>query len=251
MNITWDAELYASNFDYIHRYGEGVLSLIDAPEGAKALDLGCGNGELTASLKKRGYDVIGLDASPELLAEARKNHPDISFINGDACDFTLETQVDVVFSNAVFHWIDEERQDDMLRCVYNAMNRGGQFVFEFGGAGNNRLIHRALRKEFSQYGYEYHMPFYFPTIGEYAPRLERAGFKVTDAFLFDRPTELFSNNGMADWINMFVKTPFDQVREEDRKAIVEGAVDRLRYPLQQDDKWYADYVRLRMKAVKE
>ena len=77
MNITWDAELYASNFDYIHRYGEGVLSLIDAPEGAKALDLGCGNGELTASLKKRGYDVIGLDASPELLAEAEKGMQDV------------------------------------------------------------------------------------------------------------------------------------------------------------------------------
>ncbi len=251
MNITWDADLYASNFEYILRYGAGVQDLIDAEKGASVLDLGCGNCDLTAALLEKGYVPQGLDASPELLAAAKENHPDIPVIQGDATDFTLEEPVDVIFSNAVFHWIDERDQDKMLRCVYNALKDDGQFVFEFGGYGNNNLIHNALDTEFSHHGYEYHMPFYFPSIGAYATRLERAGFKVTYATLFDRPTELFSNEGMSDWIHMFVQTPFENVPEEEKESIIQGAVERLRYPLKKDNVWYADYVRLRMKAVKD
>ena len=52
--------------------------------------------------------------------------------------------MDVVFSNAVFHWIDEQRQQAMLQCVYSALKQHGQFVFEFGGSQNNRLIHETL-----------------------------------------------------------------------------------------------------------
>lgn len=251
MNITWDADLYANNFDYIRHYGKGVTELIDAPEGATVLDLGCGNGALTDVLHQKGYQVSGLDASPELLDSAKENYPEIPFIKGDARDFHLDEPVDAVFSNAVFHWIDEEDQDKMLACVYENLMNGGQFVFEFGGHGNNALIHKALDVEFAHHGYEYKMPFYFPTIGEYASRLERAGFKVVYATLFDRPTKLFSTSGMADWINMFVRTPFEGIPEAEKESIVEGAVERLRYPLSRDDKWYADYVRLRMKAIKE
>ena len=251
MNITWDADLYEKKFDYIRRYGADLVELLDAPAGSAVLDLGCGNGALTEVLRERGYRGMGLDSSPELLAAAQKNHEDIRFLRGDARDFVLDDTVDAVFSNAVFHWIDREDQDKMLNSVFQALKPGGQFVFEFGGHGNNALIHAALEKEFRQFGYEYHIPFYFPTIGEYAGRLERAGFKVTYAILFPRPTELFSDSGMADWIRMFVKTPFLGVTPEDREGIIEGAVERLRYPLEQDGTWYADYVRLRMKAVKE
>ena len=214
------------------------------------VDLGCGNGALVKKLHDRGLSVIGIDASEDLLRIARADYPDIPFICADAADFRLEQPVDAVFSNAVFHWIDRERQPAMLSCVYKALRKGGQFVFEFGGSGNNALIHEALRSEFEKRGCRYTMPFYFPGIGEYAPLVERAGFQVRTALLFDRPTELKGKDGLRDWIEMFVKVPFAGVKEDDRIAIIDGAVRRLEPVLYRNGKWHADYVRLRMKAVR-
>ena len=139
----------------------------------------------------------------------------------------------------------------MLKCVYNALKNNGQFFFEFGGHGNNQKIHGTLAAIFAEYGYCYDMPFYFPTIGEYATLLENTGFKVQYAVLFDRLTELKGENGLKDWINMFVKTPFSVVKTEQEKAeIVDKAVEALQNDLFLNGKWYADYVRIRMKAVR-
>lgn len=250
MNIRWDADKYSSDFSFVHRYGSGVLELIDGGVGMSALDLGCGNGALTKALCERGFAAKGLDASEELLALARRSYPEIEFLCGDATDFALPEPVDVVFSNAVFHWIDREKQPDMLRCVHDALRPGGQFVFEFGGHGNNAKIHAALVAAFAARGLRYEMPFYFPTVGEYAALLERAGFLVRFAALFDRPTELKGPDGLRDWIHMFVKRPFEDVPEREREEIIESAVNALRGELFANGKWYADYVRLRMKAVR-
>ena len=251
MNINWDADKYTSDFSFVYQYGESVTELIDDDNNSMLLDLGCGNGALTKALQDKGYIVKGIDASKELLDIAKKNYPDIEFIQADATNFSLQEPVDVVFSNAVFHWIDKERQQDMMRCVHNALKGNGQFVFEFGGYGNNQLIHSALAKVFPAYGYIYKMPFYFPTISEYSTLLENTGFRVKYAALFDRPTELKGENGLKDWINMFVKTPFAVVENEDvKETMIDKAVENLRGILYKNGKWYADYVRIRMKAIK-
>lgn len=251
MNINWDADKYTSDFSFVHQYGNSVMELIDAKKNSTVLDLGCGNGALSKALQDKGYIVKGIDASKELLDIAKKNYPNIEFTLGDATNFSLHEPVDVVFSNAVFHWIDRERQQDMLQCVYHALKKDGQFVFEFGGAGNNRLIHGALAEIFSEYQYNYTMSFYFPTISEYTTLLERTGFSVRYAVLFDRPTELKGENGLKDWINMFIKTPFSVIDdEEEKEEMIDKAVAQLRNTLYKDGKWYADYVRLRIKAIK-
>ena len=251
MNIKWDADKYTADFSFVHKYGNSVMELIDADKGSFVLDLGCGNGALTQTLQEKGYAVKGLDASKELLDIARKNYPAIEFVQGDATAFSISEPVDVVFSNAVFHWINKERQQDMLKCVYDALKKNGQFVFEFGGYGNNQRIHSVLAMIFSEYGYCYEMPFYFPTISEYASLLENTGFRVKYAALFDRPTELKGEDGLKDWINMFVKTPFEIVQaEQEKESIINKAIEALRNDLFIDEKWYADYVRIRMKAIR-
>lgn len=251
MNIKWDADKYTTDFSFVHQYGNDVIELIDVNEGGSVLDLGCGNGALTKTLQEKGYAVKGLDASKELLDIARKNYPAIKFIQGDATAFVLSEPVDAVFSNAVFHWINQERQRDMLKCVYNALKKNGQFVFEFGGYGNNQRIHSVLEMIFSEYGYCYKMPFYFPTISEYTTLLEDIGFRVKYAVLFDRPTELKGENGLKDWINMFLKTPFEIVQsEQEKEAIINNAIRVLQNELFIEGKWYADYVRIRMKAIR-
>ena len=98
MNITWDAKGYTSNFAFVHQYGEGVLDLIDAAPGSLVVDLGCGNGALSEKLLSRGYRVTAIDASEDMLAQARALHPDIPFTQADATDFTLPEPADVIFS---------------------------------------------------------------------------------------------------------------------------------------------------------
>lgn len=250
MNIRWNAEGYTQNFSFVHEYGSDLISLIDGT-GLSVLDLGCGNGALTSRLVQSGFRAQGLDASPELLDTARRTYPELTFRQGDAVNFQVSKPYDVVFSNAVLHWIDRERQDDMLHCVNQALKLGGQFIFELGGYGNNALIHRVLEQSFARRGLAYRMPFYFPTIGQYAARLEAAGFKVTYATLFDRPTPLSGEDGLYDWLHMFIKTPFEGVDQAEREAIFREAVAELKGSLYRDGVWYSDYVRLRCKAVKE
>lgn len=251
MNIRWDARNYSENFSFVPGYGQSLIDMIDAEKGSTVLDLGCGNGILTNALREKGYAAAGLDSSDEFLAAARENYPQTEFISADAVNFKLATPVDVVFSNAVFHWIDRDRQADMLRCVYNCLKKGGQFVFEFGGRGNNELIHGALAEVFREHGSDYRNPFYFPSVGEYAALVEKAGFAVRYAALFERPTELKGENGLKDWINTFIKSPFAVFGSADeRQAVTDEAVAKLKPQLYKNDKWYADYVRLRMKAVK-
>lgn len=250
MNIGWNAGGYERDFSFVPAYGRDVVGLVDVRPGETCLDLGCGNGTLTAELCERGLDAFGMDASPEMLALARKSHPELRFIEGDATSFTLGRTVDVVFSNAVLHWIDRGRHPEMLSHVAAALRPGGQFVFECGGYGCGARIHAALADSFRRHGLVYEMPFYFPTVGEYAPLVEAAGMRVTDASLFDRPTALKGPDGMADWIHMFVRRPFDGVDEAVAGEIVAEAVEGLRREMLRDGVWHADYVRLRMRAVK-
>ena len=251
MNIEWDAKGYAADFGFVPGYGAAVADLIDAPAGSRVLDLGCGNGRLTAELAARGYDVLGLDASESMLDLARDTYPELRFIQGDATSFELDEPVDAVFSNAMFHWVDADRQPEALAHVAAALRPGGQFVFEMGGFGCAGSIHEALARAFARRGKKYKLAFYFPTVGEYAPLVEAAGLRVTYATLFDRPTSLKGENGLVDWIHMFDRKPFEGIDEQLADEMIAEAVAELEPTMRREDgTWVADYVRLRMRAVK-
>lgn len=251
MNIKWDSENYSENFSFVGKYGEDVLTLVDSREDGVAVDLGCGNGCLTEKLAEKGYTVLGVDASPEMISEARRLHKNTEFIMADAALFSLEEKADVIFSNAMLHWIDNDRQEETARNIFSQLKKGGKFVCEFGGKGNCEEVHSALEKAFEKRGLEYRRTFYFPSVGEYASLLEKCGFKVTYALLFDRPTLQKTQKGLENWIRMFIKIPFENMDEKLAGEIIDEAVESLREKLYIDGKWYVDYVRLRIKAEKE
>lgn len=250
MNIKWDAADYSSNFSFVHQYGEDVLALLDAPEGSLVVDLGCGNGALTIKLAQKGYRVLGVDASGDMLELARAAHPELTFMQADATEFALEEKADAIFSNAVLHWIGREKQDQLVKNLADNLKEGGQLVFEFGGKGCAEAVHATLESLFAKRGMHYRRTFYFPSIGEYASRLEKAGLKVEYAVLFDRPTVQQTEDGLVDWINMFDKAPFEGVEASVKAEILAEARELLRDKLYVDGKWIIDYVRIRMKARK-
>lgn len=248
MNIKWNAHGYTKDFQFVHQYGEDVLKLLDIDKSIKILDIGCGNGALTQKISDMGADVMGMDASKEMLEIAKHNYPELTFIQEDAVKFTLQEPVDAIFSNAVFHWIDN--QDELLENISKALKINGHLVCEFGGYGCAETIHSTLEKAFEKRRLNYKSNFYFPTIGEYTPILERHGLKVLYATLFDRKTELTGENGMKDWIEMFIVQPFKGLDKSLKDEIILETVQNVKPILYKDGIWYVDYVRIRLKAQK-
>jgi len=248
----WDAGAYDGDHAFVYEYGEALLDLLAPGPDERVLDLGCGTGHLTAVLAESGASVVGVDASREMLAEARATRPDIPFVRGDARRLPFEGSFDAVLSNAVLHWVDGADQDDAIASVRDALRPGGRFVAELGGSGNVARVVGAVEAELTDRGFDPGDPWHFPSVGEYASRLERHGFEVRFARLFDRPTELEDGEaGLENWLRMFGEELLGSVPEPERDAIRAAAADRLRGELFEDGTWTADYRRLRFVAVRE
>jgi trans-aconitate methyltransferase len=251
--MKWNAELYDDKHAFVFQYGESVLELLDIKPGERILDLGCGTGHLTNEIKNLGAEVIGIDASAEMVARAAKTYPDIDFRVADAADFHFDEKFDAVFSNAVLHWV--HKADEAINCVFDSLKPGGRFVAEMGGKGNNAHILATTRQVLKKHGYPQlanKKPWYFPSLGAYTTKLENAGFRVTSAMHFDRPTLLQDGRlGVAKWLTMFGDTFFDGIDETEKEQIVAEITDIVEPNYNKDGDWYIDYVRLRFVAVKE
>jgi trans-aconitate 2-methyltransferase len=237
MSSTWDAKQYQQRHSYVFQYGQAVLDLLAPRKGERILDLGCGSGQLTAAIADAGADVIGLDSSPEMLAEARAHYPAIKFHMSDAADFVLESPVDAVFSNAVLHWV--KNASSAAGCIARALKPGGRFVAEFGGHGNIQPVVDAIRELLGPV----ETPWYYPSIGEYATVLDQNGLETRQAWLIDRPTPVEGEDGMEDWLAVFTR---DFMDEAQRRMIAQ----KLRPTHYKDGVWTLDYRRLRIVAKK-
>ncbi|MDG5777466.1 methyltransferase domain-containing protein [Haloarculaceae archaeon H-GB2-1] len=244
----WDADAYDEQYEFVFEHGDALLHLLDATADERILDLGCGTGHLTADISDSGATVVGLDGSPEMVSKARAVYPTVEFRTGDARSFEVDEPFDAVFSNAALHWIPEEDQEELLESVADALVPGGRFVAEMGGTGNVAAIVDATRAELADRGYDVASPWYFPSVGEYASRLEAEGFEVRYATLFDRATTLEGADGLRNWLTGFGGSFFESVPTDEREDVVAAVEDRLRPELFDGENWTAGYRRLRFAA---
>ena len=250
--VGWDSTLYDESFGIITELGAGVVALLAPRAGERIVDLGCGTGGLTAQIAAAGAEVVGIDSSETMIARARELYPHLRFEVARGEDFRVEAPVDAVFSNAALHWMWPP--EAVAASVLHALEPGGRFVAEMGGRGNIATIIAAIEQALAEEGIPHERirnPWYFPSIGEYASLLERAGFEVRLMQLFDRPTPLDDcPNGIADWLRMFGGDFLAPVPLE-RRARVQARVNELTRPLlYREGRWVADYRRLRFMAVK-
>jgi len=100
------------------------------------LDLGCGTGSFCTEMVKRGYDMIGVDLSVDMLsiatAKAHKNGLNILYINQDMTEFELYGTVDAVVSLMdSINYITKKRDlKKLFKNVENYLNPGGLFIFD-------------------------------------------------------------------------------------------------------------------------
>ncbi len=247
----WNSSLYDQKHAFVFEYGKSLLSLLDPQPGESILDLGCGTGHLTKAIAESGAHVVGLDSSPSMIEVARAAYPELEFILADATNFSLPATFDAVFSNATLHWVIEAEK--AIRCIATSLKTGGRLVAEFGGKGNVATIITAIQQSIWELVHiEVKHGWYYPSIGEYTPMLEKYGLAVQSAILFDRPTKLEDGeNGLRNWIQMFCASMFRDVPDAMKEKVLHSTEEKVRDRLFMIDHWIADYRRLRIMAAKE
>ena len=95
----WDVERYEASHSYVWNFGRGVLDWLAAQPGERILDAGCGAGQLTSEIAAAGASVLGIDAAPSMVAQARQNFPKLDFALADLTTFHTDQPFDAVFSN--------------------------------------------------------------------------------------------------------------------------------------------------------
>jgi len=244
---TWDPATYAQNARFVSDLGSAVLGLLAPRAGERILDLGCGDGVLTSKLVDLGCEVVAVDSSAAQIDAAKQLGLDARLVTAEALPFDGEFHA--VFSNAVLHWI--KNADPMIAGVYRALKPGGRFVAECGGRGCVDRIRTALVEALDRRGIdgEARVPWYFPTPGDYATRLERAGFRVDSIALIPRPTPLPGD--VIGWLETFAHSFLDGLSGAARAEYLQEVRAALEPQLRDGDgTWIADYVRLRFAATK-
>jgi len=158
----WDPTVYHRFGDERARPFHDLVARIGAPHPRTVTDLGCGPGELTASLAQRWPDarITGLDSSPEMIGkaralgagpDARRRHPDadpgpgrpgVEFAVADVGDWQPGPDTDVVVTNAVLQWVPEHRA--LIERWIRALPPGAWFAMQVPG-NFDAPSHRALR----------------------------------------------------------------------------------------------------------
>lgn len=242
----WSAGSYDTHARFVSELASGVVEWLAPRRGERILDLGCGDGVLTAELRDLGADVVGVDSSADFVASARDRGLDARLMDGEALAFGPE--FDAVFSNAALHWMP--RADAVVSGISRALKPAGRFVAEFGGHGNVAAIVTAMRAVGERRGGDLALanPWYFPAPQVYQALLERHAFSVKRIALIPRPVVL--KTGIEGWLMLFRKPFFAQFGDAAQQAL-EETVGLLRPALcDADGNWTADYVRLRVEAVK-
>ncbi len=242
----WQAEGYARNARFVSELGRPLLAMLDPRPGERILDLGCGDGALTAEIAAAGARVFGVDRAPDMVCAARARGLAVALADAFALPFAR--RFDAVFSNAAIHWMKRD-PGAVVAGVARALVPGGRFVGEFGGFGNVAAIVTALLAVLARRGVdgETVLPWYFPTPNAWGRLLEARGFEIVEIALVPRPTPL--PTGIEGWLETFAGPLFAALPEGERAGARDEVVALLR-PSLCDERggWIADYVRLRFAA---
>ena len=246
----WSAADYARNAAFVPELGAAALQLLAPQTGELILDLGCGDGSLTARIVEAGALVIGLDSSADMVEAARARGID-AFV-ADAETLELDRQFerfgcfDAVFSNAALHWMTDP--DAVATGIFSMLKAGGRFAGEMGGAGNLAILRAGIRDELTERGYALPAadPQWYPSVEEFTRLYLAAGFTDIQAMRIDRPTDLPA--GIAGWVKTFRAGWLDvaMVPEWEREELAAAVERRLALELRKPEgSYFADYVRLR------
>ncbi len=232
-----------------------AIGRLDPQPGELILDVGCGDGALTAKIAEAGAKVIGIDSSEAMVEATRARGVDAFIADPEVLDLPAQAerfgQFDAVFSNSALQWMLDP--DAVASGIFLALKDGGRFVGEMGGAGDLERLRGALLEELAERGHSLPEPAssWNPDVEEFARLHHVAGFTEVEAELVDHPVALA--DGVRGWVMTARSDILDiaMVPQWERQEIAETVERRLTDQLRRSDgRYYADHVRLRFSMRK-
>ncbi len=242
MGHEFDGKKYGEASAHQKEWGLRLIEELNLRGDEKVLDLGCGNGELTARLAQlvpKG-EVIGIDASSGMINEAMKKRADnLRFMLVDINTLGFVKEFDVIFSNATLHWVlDHEK---LLRNAERALRSNGVVRFNFGGEGNCanflRVIRDAMRLGvYAKYFSGFTWPWYMPSVEEYRRLVEACRFRESRVWMENADRYFPDSEAMVRWIDQPSIVPFlAVVAEKDKAGFHEFVVTKMLEETRQAD----------------
>jgi trans-aconitate 2-methyltransferase len=192
--MKWDPEQYERFKHEREQPFEDAFALIKQHPNMKAIDLGCGTGELTKKLAERlDCDIVGLDSSEEMLRKAEV--PTVQQTIEAFADSDLE--YDLVFSHAALHWVRDHRS-----LIPKLLNRGRQLVVQM--PSNHQ--HRAHQIIAEVAGWRPEWPML--SIGEYAELLWAHGGRELTVYEKVYCHELADADAIVEWMRATTLLPY-------------------------------------------
>ncbi|MEX0682814.1 MAG: methyltransferase domain-containing protein [Dehalococcoidia bacterium] len=251
----WNAEVYDRIGTPMRGWAQQVIDDLELRGDETVLDAGCGSGSVTFDLLEklpRGK-VYAVDSSENMVAMLAKSleergetrvTPQVASLT----DFSLPEQVDVVFSNAVFHWIPDD--DGLFGCLARATKPGGRLRSQCGGAGNNERLmatthaveKRAPYSEYFSADSEFRK---YRTVEAAQEAMERNGWREVRGRLFAAPVTFESDDDASLYLRTIIlqhqaKALPDEFSERFLRDVIGETVARFG----------ADYVRLDLWATR-
>lgn len=230
---TWDPAQYER---FEHERSLPFFDLLDLVEpcpGGRVVDLGCGTGELTRILHERARagSTLGLDSSEAMLERSAGFAGDgLTFELGDAAEWASSVPVDLIFSNAALHWIDDH--DELFARLTTALSPSGQLAVQMP-ANHDHPSHLVAERVAAEEpfrtalgGYVRRTPVVAPE--HYAQLLHRLGYASQVVRLHVYLHVLPDAGAVVDWVKGTLLTDYRR-RLPDR--VYEDFVARYREQL--------------------
>jgi trans-aconitate 2-methyltransferase len=254
----WNAEVYERIGTPMRRWAQAVIDDLHLRGDETVLDAGCGSGSVTFDLLERlpRGRIYAVDSSPDMISKIthaieERGESRVNPILASLTDFELPEQVDVVFSNAVLHWIPDD--DALFGCLIRATKPGGRFRAQCGGGANIARLMAATQAVEEREPYSRHLGVEefrkYRTAEEGTEAMQRAGWVDARAELFDSPVRFDNNDDAALYLRTIIlQRHVAALPAEHQQPFLEAVIAETirRY----GEPFTADYVRLDLWARK-
>lgn len=220
---------------------DDLLGLVNTRPGLRVVDLGCGTGELTRRLAEALPDsrVLGLDNSPQMLAEAASRAGQgLSFERGDQAG--LRGEWDLIFSNAALQWSADHPH--LLTHLFNRLAPGGQLAVQVpsnhGHISHRLILETAREQPFRDRlgGFERHSPVM--PIEDYARLLFELGAEHVVVFEKVFGHVLENADAVVEWVRGTALVPYLERLGPDGEAFLESLRAKMRAALPDSPLYY-------------